>query len=144
MSPLFETKSVLRTVALCIFTVGLYVVYRLLTLTFVINQNVKHTISLKFAYAAVVIHLVSFVSIVIYFTTSAPPELLVFSKVMHAVSSVFHLVWIVKVKNRIEALTSAKTNTNTNLNPFLSAFLHVIYFQYKINQRNARIAELAV
>jgi len=143
MSPLFETKSVLQTIALCIFTVGLFVVYRLLTLTFVINQNVKHTISLKFAYSAVAIHLVSFVSIVIYFTTDAPPELLVFSKVMHAVSSVFHLVWIVKVKNRIDALTSAKTNTDTNLNPFLSAFLHVIYFQYKINQRNARIAGLA-
>ena len=53
------------------------------------------------------------------------------------------LVCILKVKNRIDALTSAKTNTDTNLNPFLSAFLHVIYFQYTINQRNAHIAELA-
>jgi hypothetical protein len=143
MSPPFETRSVSQTITLCVFTVGLFVVYRLLTLTLVINKNTNHTISLKFAYSAVFIHLVSFLSIVVYFATNASPELLIFSKIMHGVSSVFHLVWIVKVKNRIDALTSAKTNTDTSLNPFLSAFLHVIYFQYKINQRNAGIAELA-
>jgi len=143
MSPPFEARSVSQTIALCVFTVGLFVVYRLLTLTLAINKNTSHTISLKFAYSAVFIHLVSFISIVVYFTTNASPELLIFSKIMHAVSSVFHLVWIIKVKNRINIIAKAKTDADTKLNPLLSAFLHVIYFQYKINQSNVQVAKTA-
>ena len=134
MNDIFEVKSLVKTIALCVFTFGLYVIYRLFTLTSQVNVNVGKTISRLFVISAIVVHLISFFGLIIYFTANGSPELLIFSKLMHVVSSIFHVTWLIKIRNRINLATGVEKGSKFWLNPFLSSFLHVIYIQYKINQ----------
>ncbi|MDP4537479.1 DUF4234 domain-containing protein [Alkalimonas collagenimarina] len=134
INDIFETKSVKRTIALCVFTFGIYVIYRLFLLTRQVNRNVKEPISSWFVASAVSVHLISLFGLIIYFTAIGNPDLLLFSKLMHLVSSIFHITWLIKIRNRINLLTGVGERSKFWLNPVLSSFLHVIYFQYKINQ----------
>ena len=130
----FELASVLKVAALCILTFGLYVIFKLYIFSNQVNKAVTEPIPPWFMHTAIVIHLISFISLVIFFSTDGAQALLILSKVMHAVSSVFHLIWIIKVRNRINNINHVKKGHKLWLNPVLSSFLHVIYLQYKINQ----------
>ena len=132
----FENKSIALVTILCIATFGLYVIYRLYQLTTVINHRVINGISTLFVWSAISIHLTSLLMLAYYFLYSAPAELLILAKVMHLISSIFHVIWIFKVKNRINEINNAYKGNSLWLKPFLSAFFHVIYFQMKINQSN--------
>ena len=136
MKNIFETKSVFITMAWCVLTFGLFFIYRLYTFTAKVNPHTHNPISKHFAFSAISIHLVSFFSLFIYLASSAPPELLLFSKAIHVISSAFHLVWLVKIRNRINALNDANPQSKLWLNPILCTFFHVIYIQHKINQAN--------
>tara|TARA_R110000787_G_scaffold81342_5_gene176411 strand:+ start:336 stop:809 length:474 start_codon:yes stop_codon:yes gene_type:complete len=130
----FEVASVLKIAALCILTFGLYVIFKLYTFSNKVNKAVTAPIPHWFMHTAIVIHLISFISLLIFFSTDGDQALLIFSKLMHAVSSVFHLIWIIKVRNRINNINSVSKGDRLWLNPLLSSFFHVIYMQYKINQ----------
>lgn len=53
MDDIFEVKSVAKTIAFCVFTFGLYVIYRLFTLTKQLNGNVEKPISPWFVVSAI-------------------------------------------------------------------------------------------
>jgi len=131
---IFKSESILKTAALCVLTFGLYVIYRLFHLTKSVNGNVKNSIPRWFVFSAITVHLISFFSLVIFFVTSGSQELLIFSKAMHVISSIFHVIWLIKVRNRINQLIGVEKENNLWLNPFLSTLFHVIYIQHKINQ----------
>jgi hypothetical protein len=131
---LFEYKSVSRTIGLCIVTFGFYVIYRLYKYSVKIRTINHNWISNTFMYLVVVVHCVSFGSLVMHFSNIGPEHILIFSKFMHLFSSVFHVVWLLRVRNEINKLNGLKKGDSNWLNPILSSFLHVIYMQYKINQ----------
>lgn len=134
INDVFESKSVAKTIAMCALTFGLYVIYRLFALTKKVNGSVRNPISSWFVISAVSVHLISLFSLIIFFTAKGNPELLIFSKLMHLVSSIFHVTWLIKVRNRINLITGVGKESKFWLNPVLSSVLHVIYIQYKINQ----------
>jgi hypothetical protein len=135
MDDIFESQSVVKTITLCMLTFGLYVIYRLFTLTKEVNGNVNNIIPTWFTFSAITIHLISFISLVTFFATAnGTQELLIFSKAMHVLSSIFHVTWLIKVRNRINQISGVKKGSEFWLNPILSSFFHVIYIQYKINQ----------
>ena len=134
ISNIFETESITKILVLCVLTFGLFVIFKLYKFSKKLNSNVASPISNWFMNTAVVIHLVSFISLLIFFGTNGSQELLIFSKSMHIVSSIFHLVWIIKVRNRINEVNQVFKGDSLWLNPFLSSFFHVIYMQYKINK----------
>lgn len=133
MNDIFEVKSLAKTIALCVLTFGLYVIYRLFILTNQVNGNVRRPISHWFVISAISVHLISLFSLIIYFAIKNP-ELLIFSKVMHLISSIFHVTWLIKIRNRINLVSGVGKGSKFWLSPVLSSFLHVIYIQYKINQ----------
>jgi len=45
-----------------------------------------------------------------------------------------NIVWIIKVRNRLNRINNVSKGDALWLGPFLSSFFHVIYFQHKINQ----------
>lgn len=134
LSETFEVDSVVKTTSLCILTVGLYVIFKLYIFSNKVNKKVTSPISTWFMNTAVVVHLISFFSLLIFFGIEGHQELLIFSKLMHVLSSIFHLTWIFKVRNRINIINHVKKGNKLWLNPILSSFFHVIYMQYKINQ----------
>lgn len=134
INDIFKIKSIKKTIALCVLTFGIYVIYRLFVLTRQVNINVEKPISSWFVTSAISVHLISLLGLIIYFTAIGNPDLLLFSKLMHLVSSIFHVTWLIKVRNRINLLTGVDERSKFWLNPVLSSLLHVIYFQYKINQ----------
>ena len=90
-------------------------------------------------FVVIAVHLLSFISLITYFVIDGSSQLLITSKVLHVVSSLFHFVWIMKVRNRINEINRAVKGDVNWLRPFLSTFLHVIYMQYKINGNVADI-----
>jgi len=130
----FETKSMIQVIVLCIITFGLYVVFRLFTLTAQASPHIKNPIPSWFIVSAISVHLISFFSLVYFFIGNGSYELFVFSKAMHVISSLFHVIWLIKIRNRINSISGGQKGSQVWLNPFLSTFFHVIYIQYKINQ----------
>ena len=130
----FEHRSVSLTLLLCVCSFGLYLLVALYKLTQQTKKHSQNAISNSFVWCAIASHLVAFGSLLIYFFAIDNQLLLIFSKGMHLVSSIFHLVWIIKVRNALHCVVGAKRTHGFWLNPFLSSFLHVIYFQFKLNQ----------
>ncbi len=130
----FKEKSVVAVLALCVFTLGLYVIFRLWQLTKILNSRTESHISKAFTTTAISIHLVSLFGLIYYFLFSATTALLITAKLLHLLSAIFHIVWIIKVRNRINCINNASKGNALWLDPFLSSFFHVIYFQHKINQ----------
>jgi len=54
--------------------------------------------------------------------------------VIHIISSILDVTWIIKVRNCINIIIGANKDNNLMLNPFITSILHVVYMQYKINQ----------
>ncbi|WP_229377312.1 DUF4234 domain-containing protein [Shewanella woodyi] len=131
---IFHSNSIPKTITFCVLTFGIYVIYQLFTLTRIVNENVVNPIPQWFSISAITIHLISYFSLIIFFVASGSQELLIFSKAMHVISSIFHITWLIKVRNRINQIIGAKKGGDLWLNPILSSFLHVIYIQHKINQ----------
>ncbi|CAI3802156.1 hypothetical protein [Rheinheimera sp. MM224] len=134
MDDIFEVKSVAKTIAFCVFSFGLYVIYRLFTLTKQLNGNVEKPISPWFVVSAISVHLISLLGLILFFATNGSQELLLFSKLMHLVSAIFHVTWLIKIRNRINLISGVEKGSKYWLNPVMSSCLHVIYIQYKINQ----------
>lgn len=130
----FKEKSVAAVVALCVFTFGLYVIFRLWQLTKILNSRIENHISKAFTSTAISIHLISLLGLIYYFLFPAPIALLITAKLLHLLSAIFHIVWIIKVRNRINSINNVPKGNALWLDPFLSSFFHVIYFQHKINQ----------
>ena len=137
-----KPKSIAKVIAWCMLSFGLYVVFRLYQLSNILNQKVRMPISKGFMFMAIAIHLLSFVSLITYFVFDGSSQLLITSKVLHVISSLFHFVWIMKVRNRMNEISGAVKGDINWLRPFLSTFLHVIYMQYKINRNAAGIKKL--
>ena len=130
----FKEKSVVAVLALCVFSFGLYVIFRLWQLTNILYLRTEHHSSKAFTTTAISIHLVSLFGLIYYFLLSAPAALLMTAKLLHLLSTIFHIVWIIKVRNRLNRINNVSKGDALWLGPFLSSFFHVIYFQHKINQ----------
>ena len=130
----FKEKSVVIVLALCVFTFGLYVIFRLWQLTKILNSKTESHISQAFTTTPISIHLVSLLVLIYYFLFPAPVALLITAKLLHLLSAIFHIIWIIKVRNRINRINNVLKGNALWLGPFLSSFFHVIYFQHKINQ----------
>lgn len=117
-----------------LLTFGLYVIYSLYLFSKKLNKKIKPPISTSFMNIAILIHCISLTSLIIHFSVTGLEYILVFSKFMHLLSSLFHIIWILKVRNRINQINGVKRGDHLWLNPILSSFLHIIYIQYKINE----------
>ena len=140
----FAPKSVIKTLILCIITFGFFVSCRLYTLTKNVNPRINNPIPSWFMLSGLLVHLLSLVGITAYFSFHASHDILFYCKILHIVSSLYHVVWLFKIRNRINTLNKAKKGSSIWLNRLYITFLHVIYIQYKINQSvdiNAKGAE---
>ncbi len=138
----FNIKSITHVVALCMLSFGLYVIFRLYQLSKRANDKVNVPISNGFMGTAIVIHLLSFASLITFFIIDTSPLLLLSLKALHVISSFYHFIWILKVKNRMNEISGAKKNDNLWIKTFLSTFFHMIYMQYKINKYDDKTLEL--
>ena len=86
----FKEKSVVIVLALCVFTFGLYVIFRLWQLTKIFNSKTESYISKAFTTTAISIHLVSLLVLIYYFVFPAPVALLITAKLLHLLSAIFH------------------------------------------------------
>lgn len=140
----FKEKSLIAVLALCVFSFGLYVIFRLWQLTNILNSKTENHISKVFTTITISIHLVSLLGLIYYFLFPAPATLLLTAKLLHLLSTIFHIIWIIKVRNRINTINNVSKGNMLWLDPILSSFFHVIYFQHKINQSIASETEAKI
>lgn len=140
----FKEKSLIAVLALCVFSFGLYVIFRLWQLTNILNSKTENHISKVFTTITISIHLVSLLGLIYYFLFPAPATLLLTAKLLHLLSTIFHIIWIIKVRNRINTINNVSKGNMLWLDPILSSFFHVIYFQHRINQSIASEAEAKI
>ena len=140
----FKEKSLIAVLALCVFSFGLYVIFRLWQLTNILNSKTENHISKVFTTITISIHSVSLLGLIYYFLFPAPATLLLTAKLLHLLSTIFHIIWIIKVRNRINRINNVSKGNTLWLDPILSSFFHVIYFQHKINQSIASETEAKI
>ncbi|AQQ01493.1 hypothetical protein B0W48_17965 [Pseudoalteromonas aliena] len=135
---IFKTDSVLKTLVLCVLTIGSYLIYKLYRFTSQINQHTEFKISNLFIAAAIVLFVISSGSLIYGLANYHDLTILKSSIGIHAISSAFDVTWIVMVRNRINLIAGSNKGDNLWLHPFVTSIFHVIYMQYKINQGLAK------
>ncbi len=140
LTEIFEVDSVIKTTALCILTIGSYLIYKLYHFSSQINQHTGLRISKLFIYTAIFLFIISFVSLIYSLINFHDPTILRSSIGIHVISSVFDVTWIIMVRNRINLIMASNRGDKLWLNPFITSIFHVIYMQHKINQGLAKSA----
>jgi len=140
LTEIFEADSVAKTLALCIVTIGTYLLYKLYRFSSQINQHTDLKISILFIYTSLFLFAVSLASLLYGLLNFHDPAILLSSIGIHAVSSLFDVTWIIMVRNRINLISQSTKGDVLWLNPFITSIFHVIYMQHKINQGWAKSA----
>jgi len=130
----FKVDSVLKTLVLCMLSIGSYFIYMLYRFSSQINQHTEFKISKVFILITILLFTLSFGSLIYAFAHFHEPDILTRSMGIHLISSVFDVSWIIMVCNRINLIVGARRGDKLWLNPYITSILHVIYMQYKINQ----------
>ncbi|MCJ8318276.1 MAG: hypothetical protein MJK12_01495 [Colwellia sp.] len=131
---IFEIDSVAKTLTLCILTIGSYLIYKLYRFSKQINQNTDLKISNIFMVITILLFTIALGSLIYALINLHEPIILKSSIGIHMVSSVFDIIWIIMVRNRINLISGASAGDKLWLNPFITSIFHVIYMQHKINQ----------
>ena len=137
---IFEVDSVLKTLALCILTIGSYLIYKLYLFSSQINQHTELKISKVFISITIFLFTISLGSLIYGLANLHDPTILTNSIRLHIISSVFDVTWIIMVRNRINLIAGSNKGDKLWLNPFITSIFHVIYMQHKINQGLAKTA----
>ncbi|PKG80655.1 hypothetical protein CXF85_21270 [Colwellia sp. 75C3] len=131
---IFEVDSVVKALALCILTIGSYLIYKLYRLSTQINKNTNLKISTLFMMTTIILFSISLASLLYALVNPHDPVILNYLIGIHIISSAFDITWIIKVRNRINIIAGSSKGDKLWLNPFITSIFHVIYMQYKINQ----------
>jgi hypothetical protein len=140
LTEIFEVDSVPKTLALCVLTIGAYLIYKLYHFSSQINQHTELKISKVFITTSIVLFTISFGSLIYGLANFHDLAILKTSISIHIVSSVFDVTWIIMVRNRINLIACSKKGDKLWLNPFITSIFHVIYMQHKINQGSVKSA----
>ena len=140
LTDIFEVDSVPKTLALCILTIGSYLIYKLYRFSSQINQHTELKISKLFIITTIVLFTISLGSLIYGLVNIQDLSILKSSIGIHMVSSVFDVTWIVMVRNRINQISGSNKGDTLWLNPFITSIFHVIYMQHKINKSLVKTA----
>ncbi|GEK53902.1 hypothetical protein [Pseudoalteromonas espejiana] len=140
LTDIFEVDSVLKTLVLCVLTIGSYLIYKLYRFSNQINKHTELKISKYFILTTVILFGISLASLIYGLVNIHDLSILKSSIVIHLVSSVFDVTWIVMVRNRINQISGSSKGDILWLNPFITSIFHVIYMQHKINQSLVKTA----
>jgi len=140
LTDIFEVDSVPKTLALCVLTLGSYLIYKLYRFSSQINQHTELKISKVFITTTIVLFTISLSSLIYGLVNFHDLTILKSSIGIHIISSVFDVTWIIMVRNRINLIAGSNKGDKLWLNPFITSIFHVIYMQHKINQGLAKNA----
>ena len=136
---IFEKSSVVKTLVLCILTVGSYLIYKLYCFSNQINQQPPLKISNVFMGIAIVLFAISLSHFLYSLANLQDTTILTSSIGIHVISSAFDITWIIMVRNRINLISGSTKSDKLWLNPFITSIFHVIYMQHKINQGSDKV-----
>ncbi|SEH56053.1 hypothetical protein SAMN05660691_00140 [Rheinheimera pacifica] len=131
---IFEAESVIKTLLLCILTVGAYLIYKLYNFSNLISQKTEYKISKLFIVTTILLFTMHLGSLIYALANLHDPAILIGSISIHIVSSIFDVTWIIMVRNRINLIAGSKRGDKLWLKPLITSVFHVIYMQHKINQ----------
>jgi len=134
LNDIFEVDSVMKTLLLCLLTLGGYLIYKLYAFSKKINNNTTYKIPTAFMVISIALFTLSLVSLIYGLLNLDNPEILRSSIALHLVSTIFDVSWIVMVRNRMNLISGAVKGDSLWLNPVITSIFHVVYMQYKINQ----------
>ncbi|WP_299807309.1 hypothetical protein [uncultured Shewanella sp.] len=134
LNRVFEVDSVIKTLVLCILTIGSYLIYKLYRFSSQINKNTELKISNFFIAIAITLFTISLGSLIYAIAHFQDLDILRTSIGIHVISSVFDITWIIMVRHRINLISGSNKGDELWLNPVITSILHVIYMQHKINQ----------
>ncbi|TWX53416.1 hypothetical protein [Colwellia hornerae] len=134
----FDITSVSKVLALCILSIGLYLIYKLYLFSNQINKHTEFKISKTFIFITIFLYIISLGSLVHALANWQEAGILNLTLGFHVISSIFDITWIIMVRNRINLIAGSNKGDKLWLNPFITSMLHVVYMQHKINQGLAK------
>ncbi|MCC4832430.1 DUF4234 domain-containing protein [Shewanella sp. 10N.7] len=138
----FKADSVVKTLLLCVLTIGIYFIYKLYQFSTQINNSTPQEISSTFMAITIALFTMSLSCLIYAIINLHDPLMLKGSIGIHVISTVFDMVWIFMVRNRINSLSAANKGDRLWLDPIFTSFFHVIYMQHTINQGLSNSANL--
>lgn len=135
----FEDDSVTKTLALCVLTIGAYLIYKLYRFSYQINNLTTFKISPLFMATSIALFAISLGSLIYGIANFHDLTILKSSIGIHMISSVFDVTWIIMVRNRMNMIAGVKKGDKLWLNPYITSIFHVIYMQHKINQGSDKV-----
>ncbi|MBA6232872.1 MULTISPECIES: hypothetical protein [unclassified Colwellia] len=135
----FAIASVLKTLVLCVLTLGSYLMYKLYQFSVQINRHTELKISKTFIFITLFLYTLSLGSLLHALANWQEPGILNVIIGFHVISSIFDVTWIIMVRKRINLIAGATKGDKLWLNPFITSIFHVIYMQHKINQGLAKM-----
>jgi hypothetical protein len=138
LTGVFAIASVLKTLVLCVLTLGAYLMYKLYQFSGQINRHTDLKISKTFIFITLFLYTLSLSSLLHALANWQEPGILNVIIGFHVISSIFDVTWIIMVRKRINIIAGAIKGDKLWLNPFITSIFHVIYMQHKINQGLAK------
>jgi hypothetical protein len=135
---IFEIDSVVKILALCLLTIGSYLIYKLYCFSKQINLNTDLKIPNLFMGIDIVLFALSLGRLFYGLANFHDTTILTSSVGIHVVSSAFDITWIIMVRNLINIIAGSTKKDKLWLNSFITSIFHVIYMQHKINQGLSR------
>ncbi|MBA6253310.1 MULTISPECIES: hypothetical protein [unclassified Colwellia] len=136
----FDMASVAKILVLCILSIGSYLIYKLYLFSKQINKHTAFKISKTFIFITIFLYIISFGTLIHALANWQEPGILNLTLGFHVISSIFDIIWMIMVRNRINLIAGANKGDKLWLNPFITSLLHVVYMQHKINQGLAKTA----
>ncbi|WP_163832105.1 DUF4234 domain-containing protein [Spartinivicinus ruber] len=118
------------------FTFGIYAFIWLYKRTVIINKIQNRKIEPWLINTAISLFIIN--NLLSFYTgysgNTIDPALQIVSMIMSFTGGIFSLVWIFKVRNRLNYIGNATKGSRNWIGGILTFFFTVIYLQYKINQ----------
>lgn len=134
LSDIFEEDSVIKILAFCIITFGVYFIYKLYHFTRQINKHSELKIPQPFVVLTISIFIISLISLLYGLMNLQDISIIKNSIAVHVFSAILDISWIMMVRNRFNLISNSSQGDKLWLSPFMTSIFHVIYVQHKINQ----------
>lgn len=132
----FDRFSAWGVFGLMFITLGIYYVYWAYTRTQRINSVVENKISDAFILTTMGLYIVYFFASFAtpFFGDSLGMFFEIAVGILGLAATILPIVWVFKIRNRINQVTGSEKGDTTWLGPVMTFFFSAIYLQYKINQ----------
>ena len=134
----FSTQSVWRMIGLSLVTLAFYFPFWMRKTSRVVNALLpSNTIGTWFFPVSIILSALNFGMVIPEILTDDNPTVMMVGKVLSRSNNILIVVWIFKIRNRINVILESEKETPLWFNEFWTLLFGMFYIQFRINKIKA-------